>query len=105
VVSFTYIGGLTIAFTVYTWLQGIIFMGNTFAWIITGIIWFLFALMLFKHRANIKRLCTHCENKVGFKEKLSKIFKKKDKENISEKEINEESSEKEIKENTDENQK
>lgn len=76
VVSFTYIGGLSIAFTIYTWLRGVAFMGTTFAWIITAIIWFLFALMLFKHRGNIKRLLSHTENKVGFKAKLSKIFSK-----------------------------
>ena len=56
VISFTYIGGLSVAFTVYTWLVGIVNMGTTFAWIITAIIWFLFALMVFKHRGNIKRL-------------------------------------------------
>lgn len=76
VVSFTYIGGLSIANTIFVWFEGVAYMGNTFAWIVTAIIWFLFALMIFKHRGNIRRLINHTENKVGFKAKLSKIFKK-----------------------------
>lgn len=84
VVSFTYIGGLSIANTIFVWLKGVAYMGNTFAWIVTAIIWFLFALMIFKHRGNIKRLINHTENKVGFKEKLSKIFNKEKKEKTQE---------------------
>ena len=71
IVSFTYIGGLAIAYTVFVWVMNV-----PFAWAITAIIWFLVALMVFKHRGNIQRLIKHTENKIGFKEKLSKIFKK-----------------------------
>ena len=88
IVSFTYIGGLSISFTIYAWLINL-----PFAWAITAIIWFLFALMIFKHRGNIKRLINHTENKVGFKEKLSKIFDKNKKEKQT-------SQEKEVKENS-----
>lgn len=80
VVSFTYIGGLSIANTIYIWLKAVNIIGNVYAGVIAGIIWFLFLLMIFKHRGNIKRLLNHAENKVGFKEKLSKIFKKKNEE-------------------------
>ncbi len=38
------------------------------------ILWINFALVLFMHRSNIKRLCTGTENKVNFREK---IFKRK----------------------------
>ncbi len=81
VVSFTYIGGLSIAYTIYVWLVQI-----PYAWAITTIIWVLFALMIFKHRGNIKRLIEGTENKVGFKSKLKKIMSKKKGESIIEEE-------------------
>ena len=81
VVSFTYIGGLSIAYTIYVWLVNI-----PYAWAITAIIWVLFALMIFKHRGNIQRLINGTENKVGFKAKLAKIFSKKKGETIIEEE-------------------
>ncbi len=81
VVSFTYIGGLSIAYTIYVWLVNI-----PYAWAITTIIWVLFALMIFKHRGNIQRLISGTENKVGFKAKLAKIFSKKKGETIIEEE-------------------
>lgn len=83
VISFTYIGGLTIAYTIYVWLT------NTYlAWAITAIIWFLLILTIVKHRGNIKRLITHTESKVEFKNKLKKVFcHKKGEEIIDESEI------------------
>lgn len=84
IVSFSYIGGLAIAYTIFIWLHAVAYMGIVYASIITAIIWFLVALMVFKHRGNIKRLINHEENKVGFKEKLSKIFVKKKKEENAE---------------------
>lgn len=80
VVSFTYTGGLTIATTLFVWLAG---FDNISAIVITAIIWFLYVLMLAKHHANIKRLFTGKENKVGFKAKIQKIFHKKDKQEES----------------------
>lgn len=71
IVSFTYIGGLSIAYTIFVWVMHV-----PYAWAITAIIWVLFALMIFKHRGNIKRLLNHCENKVGFKKILQKMFHK-----------------------------
>lgn len=91
VVSFTYIGGLTIAYTIYIWLVGI-----PYAWAITAIIWFLLALMVFKHRKNIQRLLNHTENKVGFKSKLAKIFSKKKGEEVIDEAMTDPSAEKEI---------
>ena len=43
VISFIYIGGLTIAYTIYVWVEGVYL-----AWAITAIIWFLLALTIFK---------------------------------------------------------
>ena len=102
IVSFAYIGGLAIANTVWLWLEGVALCGTTIASIITGIIWFLVALMIFKHRGNIKRLITHTENKVGFKEKLAKIFKKKEKtaEQVQEEQPIEQNTENTVEENT-----
>ena len=93
VVSFIYTGGLTIATTIWTWLMTPeILMVKIF---ITVVIWLLYFLMLFKHRANIKRLISGTENKVGFKAKLQKVFNKnKEKpENTAEKENEEEKTE------------
>ena len=73
-VSFTYTGGLTIGLTIYAWLGGFDFVSAIVA---TSVIWFLYILMLAKHHANIKRLFTGCENKVGFKDKIAKVFNKK----------------------------
>ena len=69
IISFTYIGGLAIGYTIYVWLEGV-----AYAWAITAIIWVLFALMIFKHHGNIKRLFNHTENKIDFKGKLKKVF-------------------------------
>ncbi len=69
VVSFVYIGGLTIAYTIYVWVGNV-----AYAWAVTAIIWFLLVLTIIRHRSNIKRLINHTENKVDFKRKLKKIF-------------------------------
>ena len=74
-ISFTYIGGLSIAYTLYIWLYLISHdMPLSHAIAITAIIWVLYALMLFMHRGNIKRLITHTENKIDFKSKLKAVF-------------------------------
>ena len=87
VISFTYIGGLSTAYTIFIWLTSANIETAIF---ITAVIWFLYALMLIKHRGNIHRLITHTENKVGFKDKLEKFFKRKDKEVVVEGETTEE---------------
>lgn len=69
VISFIYIGGLSIAYTIYIWVENVYL-----AWAITAIIWFLVALTIYKHRGNIKRLRMHTESKVDFKGKLKKVF-------------------------------
>ncbi len=72
VISFTFIGGLTIATTIFFWLQ------NYSVWVasyVTAMVWILYILILFRHKANIVRLCKGTENKVGFKGKLKKVFK------------------------------
>lgn len=82
VVSFIYTGGLSIATTLFTWL---VTPGTLMVKIfVTSVIWALYILMLFKHRANIKRLISGTENKVGFKEKLKKVCHKKGEEKIDE---------------------
>ncbi|MBO5395168.1 MAG: glycerol-3-phosphate acyltransferase [Clostridia bacterium] len=73
-VSFTYTGGLTIGMTIYAWLAG---FDPITSIVITSVLWFLYILMLAKHHANLKRLFTGTENKVGFKDKISKVFNKK----------------------------
>lgn len=93
VVSFIYTGGLSIATTLFTWL---VTPGTLMVKIfVTSVIWALYILMLFKHRANIKRLISGTENKVGFKEKLKKVCHKKGEEKIDEERV-EQSSEQEI---------
>ena len=83
VISFTYIGGLTIAYTIYVWVANV-----PYAWAITAILWFLYALMLFKHRGNIKRLINHTESKIDFKAKIKKVFcHKKGEEIIDEEQV------------------
>ena len=91
IISFTYIGGLVIAYTIYVWIAPV-----ADAWIITAIIWFLFALMIFMHRGNIKRLINHTENKIDFKGKLRKVFCHKKGEQIIEEENVEQKPEQEI---------
>lgn len=91
IISFIYIGGLAIGYTIYVWLAPV-----ADAWIITAIIWFLFALMIFMHRGNIKRLINHTENKIDFKGKLRKVFCHKKGEQIIEEENVEQKPEQEI---------
>ena len=84
VISFIYIGGLTIAYTIHVWVEGVYL-----AWAITAIIWFLLALTIFKHRGNISRLINHTESKVDFKGKLKKVFcHKRGEEIIDEADVN-----------------
>lgn len=80
IVSFIYTGGLAVATTIYFWLACPVLVTNIF---VTSLIWLLYALMLFKHRSNIKRLYNGTENKVGFKAKLQKAYKKDNQEGIT----------------------
>lgn len=73
--SFIYTGGLTIAYTIFAWVE---LSCPIVATVMTCVLWFLYVLMLIKHHANIKRLFLGQENKVGLKDKLGKFFKKKD---------------------------
>ena len=85
VVSFTYTGGLTIGYTILAWLGG---FDVATAIVMTAVLWFLYILMLVKHHANIKRLFNGTENKVGFKDKIRKVFhKNKGEEVIDEEEV------------------
>lgn len=72
VISFTFTGGLTIATTVYFWLMGYSIWVASY---VTAMVWVLYILILIRHRANFKRLFNGTENKVGFKDKLKKVFK------------------------------
>lgn len=85
VVSFLYTGGLTIATTLWTWLALPTDLVTKI--FITATIWFLYILMLVKHRGNIQRLLSGTENKVGFKAKLRKVFHKKGEEIIDEERV------------------
>lgn len=77
VISFTYIGGLTISYTFYA-----IFTPIPYVWVVIALIWSMYAIMLAKHHANIKRLFMKQENHVGFKDKLKSFFSKKKEEEI-----------------------
>ena len=91
VISFIYLGGMSIAYTIFVWVEQI-----PYAWLITVIIWGLIALTIFKHRSNIKRLINHTENKIDFRAKLKNfVCHKKGEEIISEDEVSQ-SPEKEI---------
>ena len=92
VMSFLYIGGMSIAYTIFAWLTHI-----PFAWAITAIIWFLAVMTVIKHRGNIKRLINGTEKKIGFKNKLKKFFCHKKGETIIDEEyISNQTPEKEI---------
>lgn len=73
-ISFTYIGGLAVSYTIYAWVSAI-----PYAWVVTILIWIMYAIMLAKHHANLGRLISGEENHVGFKEKLKSFFVKKKK--------------------------
>ncbi len=110
VISFTYIGGLCIGYTIYIWLADLQILWlsqTTYAIIITVTLWFLYALMLFMHRGNIVRLINHTENKIDFKAKVKSVFCHKKGEEIIEEELVEHAPEIEIvieeKENEDKN--
>lgn len=77
VISFVYIGGLSISYTFYAWFSPI-----SYAWIVTILIWVMYAIMLAKHHANIGRLFAGKENHVGFKDKLKSFFSKKKNEDV-----------------------
>jgi glycerol-3-phosphate acyltransferase PlsY len=94
VISFIYIGGLTIAMTIYLWLA--MELPLIAKILITVIIWFLYILVIYKHKENIKRLLNHTENKVGFKSKLKHIFSHKKGEVIIDEENVDHPAEKEI---------
>lgn len=69
IMSFLYIGGMSIGYTIYIWLTTV-----PYAWAITVIIWFLAIMTVIKHKENIKRLLNGTEKKIGFKNKLKKFF-------------------------------
>ncbi|MBQ8444661.1 MAG: glycerol-3-phosphate acyltransferase [Clostridia bacterium] len=79
ITSFLYTLGLSIALTLYAWLVPFDLVS---AIVTTCVIWFLYILMLVKHHANISRLIQGKENKVGFKDKLRKVFHKNKNEQI-----------------------
>lgn len=91
VISFTYIGGLSVAYTIYAFVCHIYY-----AWLVVAIIWVMYVIMLARHHANIKRLFTHTENKIDFKAKLAKVFKHKRGETIIDEEFVEHAPETEI---------
>jgi hypothetical protein len=91
VISFIYIGGLTIGYTIYVWLLSV-----PNALFITIIIWIMFIIMLIKHHTNISRLINKSENKLGFLGKIKKVFCHKNGEKIIDEELVESSPEKEI---------
>ncbi len=93
VISFIYTGGLSIATTVYMWLMG---YSTWVASYVTIMVWLLYILILFRHKANIIRLIHHTENKVGFKGKLKKVFCHKKGERIIDEENFDNQAEKEI---------
>ncbi|MBP3345295.1 MAG: glycerol-3-phosphate acyltransferase [Clostridia bacterium] len=93
VVSFTYTGGLAIGYTFFAWFAGLDLVVSI---VITAVVWFLYILMLIKHHANIKRLFTGTENKVGFKDKIRKMFSHKKGEQIIDEEQVENKPEEEI---------
>ena len=80
-VSFVYTGGLTLAYILFAWLFP---LSQITAISITTVLGFLYILTLAKHHANIKRLFAGTENKVGFKDKLNKVFHKKQKSSVQE---------------------
>lgn len=69
IISFLYIGGLSVAYTIYIWVCQI-----PYAWAITLIIWALVAITIWKHKGNIYRFSHGLEKKIGFKQKLKKFF-------------------------------
>ena len=91
VISFTYTGGLSIAYTIYAFVCQIYY-----AWLVVAIIWLMYVITLARHHANIKRLFTHTENKIDFKAKLVKVFKHKKGETIIDEEYVEHAPEAEI---------
>ena len=92
VMSFLYIGGMSIAYTIFVWVIGI-----PYAWAITAIIWGLVVMTVIKHRGNIQRLLNGTEKKIGFKNKLKKFFcHKKGEIIIDEEYVNNQSPEHEI---------
>ncbi len=61
-----------------TYATVMLVLNHALMWIpIVTILWLNFALIIFLHRGNIKRLIAGTENKVDFKEKVFKHFKKK----------------------------
>ncbi len=77
VISFTYIGGLTIAYTIFVWLSPVycdVFSPLVTAIVVTSIVWFMFIITLIKHHGNISRLFKGTESHVDFKGKIKKFF-------------------------------
>lgn len=91
VISFLYIGGLAVGYTILVWLTG-----APYAWALTAIVWFMFVVMVIKHHSNIARLFKGCENKLGFLAKLKKVFSHKKGEQIIDESQIEQKPEKEI---------
>lgn len=74
IISLLYILTMTIVATVLFSLNF-----STLMIYVLLILWLNFALILFMHRSNIKRLCTGTENKVHFKDKIFKKHAKAEK--------------------------
>lgn len=70
--SFEFITGMSVAVTVYSFVTH-----TPFAWLITLIVWLLWALTMFKHRSNLKRLVQGKENKMHFKDQIQKAMRKR----------------------------
>ena len=64
-----YIGGMSIAYTIYIWVCTI-----PYAWIVTVLIWVLVLITIWKHRSNIVRLYHGVEKRIDFRGKLKKFF-------------------------------
>ena len=81
VISFTYIGGLSIAYTISVWLapnillpQAGMFSTTITAIVDTVIVWLMFIITIIKHHGNISRLIKGTESHIDFKGKIKKFF-------------------------------
>ena len=69
IISFMYIGGMSIAYTIYLWVCAL-----PYAWIATVLIWVLVLITIWKHKGNIVRLYHGVEKRIDFRQKLKKFF-------------------------------
>lgn len=81
--SMVFIFGMSIATTVWAFLQGV-----PFGWVITVIVWLLTLLSVYKHRGNLNRLFHGKENKSNFRKAFKKMIgRRKEVEKICEDEV------------------